>query len=138
MQYPHEDFQVKNGVRQNGIVSPVLFCTYIDGLLCAIRESGVGCYNTHVFVGAPLMLMMLLSWHRRHKPCGTCLKYVKTEEYGRMFSIVFNATKSAWLHVSSVIVGILSGHSTVTTCQGSSLLQGIPCLLYTSPSPRDS
>jgi len=27
---------------------------------------------------------------------------------------------------SSVIVGILSGHSTVTTCQGSSLLQGIP------------
>ena len=35
-----------------GIVSPVLFCIYIDGLLCAIRESGVGCYIGHVFVGA--------------------------------------------------------------------------------------
>ena len=31
-----KNFPVKNGVRQGGIVSPVLFCIYIDGLLCAI------------------------------------------------------------------------------------------------------
>ena len=37
-------FVIKNGVRQSGIVSPVLFCVYIDGLLCMLRESNVGCF----------------------------------------------------------------------------------------------
>jgi len=39
-------------VRQGGIISPVLCWIYIDGLLCMLCESGVGCYIGHVFVGA--------------------------------------------------------------------------------------
>jgi len=93
-----ENFEVKNGVQQGGIVSPVLFCIYIDGLLCAIRKSGVGCYIGHVFVGAlayadDVTLLAPTPQAMRHmlKIC---------EEYGKRFSIVFNATKSAWLHVT--------------------------------------
>ena len=44
-------FPVCNGVKQGGIVSPVLFCLYIDGLLQSLAELGVGCTIGEVFVG---------------------------------------------------------------------------------------
>ena len=37
-------FGVSNGVRQGGVLSPVLFSLYMDGLLYKLKESGVGCY----------------------------------------------------------------------------------------------
>ena len=37
-------FGVSNGVRQGGVLSPVLFSVYMDGLLYKLKESGVGCY----------------------------------------------------------------------------------------------
>ena len=46
------DSLYKNAARQGGIVSPVLFCVYLDGLLQRLRNSGVGCYIGNVFVGA--------------------------------------------------------------------------------------
>ena len=39
-----------HGVKQGGVLSPVLFCIYIDGLLTKLSESGVGCYMG--FLGA--------------------------------------------------------------------------------------
>jgi len=30
----------------------MLFCVYLDGLLLALRDSKVGCYNGQVYVGA--------------------------------------------------------------------------------------
>ena len=38
-------------VKQEGIVSPVLFCLYIDGLLQSLADLGVGCTIGEVFVG---------------------------------------------------------------------------------------
>ena len=45
-------FCVMNGVRQGGIISPILFCAYLDGLLLQLRNSDVGCYIGNFFVGA--------------------------------------------------------------------------------------
>ena len=45
-------FTIENGVKQGGIVSPVIFCIYIDGLLRLLRESNVGCFIGNIFVGA--------------------------------------------------------------------------------------
>ena len=39
-------------MRQGGIISQVLFCIYINGLLCRLNKSGVGCFIVNVFVGA--------------------------------------------------------------------------------------
>jgi Reverse transcriptase (RNA-dependent DNA polymerase) len=45
-------FSAINGVKQGDVLSPVLYCVYIDDLLLALSKSGVGCYIGSNFVGA--------------------------------------------------------------------------------------
>ena len=45
-------FAIKNGVRQGAILSPCLFCLYLDNLLKALCESGVGCHIGGFYFGA--------------------------------------------------------------------------------------
>ena len=45
-------FSVSNGVEQGGVISPVLFCAYIDDLLLRLSSAEVGCYLGLSFVGA--------------------------------------------------------------------------------------
>jgi hypothetical protein len=45
-------FLVKNGVRQGAILSPSLFCVYLDTLLVRLRDAGVGCHVGGSFSGA--------------------------------------------------------------------------------------
>jgi len=44
-------FSVSNGVKQGGVLSPVLFCVYFDGLLCKLNDAGYGCYIGRAFAG---------------------------------------------------------------------------------------
>ena len=45
-------FSVSRGVRQGGVLSPILFTLYIDNLLKELSHSNVGCYWKNIFVGA--------------------------------------------------------------------------------------
>ena len=45
-------FSAKNGVKQGGILSPILFGTYMDELLEQLRLCGAGCYMGPYFCGA--------------------------------------------------------------------------------------
>ena len=47
-----DEFSVSNGVKQGGILSPVLFSIYTDTMLSSLRDSGVGCYIGSSFCGA--------------------------------------------------------------------------------------
>ena len=47
-----DSFHVSNGVRQGGVLSPMLFAVYVDSLLEMLEASGVGCYSGGCFVGA--------------------------------------------------------------------------------------
>ena len=47
-----EHFGVSNGVRQDGVLSPILFTVYIDDLLLDLHQLGVGCFWNQHFVGA--------------------------------------------------------------------------------------
>ena len=64
-----EYFLACNGVKQGGVFSPVLFCLYVDGLLVALSNAGVGCFMGGSFVGALVIRMTLYSWRRQHLHC---------------------------------------------------------------------
>jgi len=91
-------FNIVNGVRQGGIISPVLFCVCLDGLLQQLYNSGVGCFIGKVFVGAlsyaddvALLAPTPSAMRKMLKIC---------EEYGSEFSVVLNASKSVWMYVT--------------------------------------
>ena len=46
-----EDFSIGNGVKQGGVLSPRLFCIYIDGLFALLRKKKTGCWFDKQFVG---------------------------------------------------------------------------------------
>ena len=46
------EFHVSNGVKQGGVISPILFCVYMDNLISELKSSDVGCYMGGVFAGA--------------------------------------------------------------------------------------
>jgi retron-type reverse transcriptase len=46
------DFSISNGVRQDGVLSPIFFTICIDELLYQLEQLGVGCYWKHHFDGA--------------------------------------------------------------------------------------
>jgi hypothetical protein len=47
-----DELPVSNGVRQGGVLSPILFTVYIDDLLLELEKQGIGCHWNKHFVGA--------------------------------------------------------------------------------------
>ena len=45
-------FSVTNGVRQGGVLSPILFTVYLDDLFSSLKSLGIGCHWDGLFVGA--------------------------------------------------------------------------------------
>ena len=37
-----DSFGVSNGVKQGGVLSPILFCIYIDNLLMSLKKNDIG------------------------------------------------------------------------------------------------
>jgi hypothetical protein len=88
-------FAALNGVKQGGVVSPVLFCIYMDDLLLSLSRSGVGCYIGLSFVGAiayadDIVLISPTPFAMR-KLLSIC------DSFALEFDILFNAAKSKFL-----------------------------------------
>ncbi len=45
-------FTTTNGIRQGGVISPVLFCIYMDALLNRLKREGYGCWIGNHYCGS--------------------------------------------------------------------------------------
>ena len=90
-----EMFEVSNGVRQGGVMSPILFGIYIDELLSELKQKGTGCQVGHYFCGAfgyaddiVLLCPTITGLKKMIKIC---------ENYAKEHNITFNGSKSKLL-----------------------------------------
>ena len=85
-------FSVTNGVRQGGVISPILFTLYIDELLLSLESQGLGCFVGHQYFGALCYAddVTLLA------PTGYMLQRMLhvCEKFGCEFSLNFNVLKT--------------------------------------------
>ena len=88
-------FTALNGVGQGGVLSPVLFCVYVDNLLEMLRKAGIGCFIGLNFVGALAyaddIVLIAPTVSAMRKMLAIC------DAYATEFDIKFNAQKSACL-----------------------------------------
>ena len=93
--YKSEKFNVTNGVRQGGVLSPLLFSVYMDELLEKLKENGSGCHIGNHFVGAfgyaDDLILLCPSVSGMNEMIKIC------EEYAHIHSILFNGKKSKYL-----------------------------------------
>lgn len=85
-------FTVRNGVKQGGVISPLLFSMYLDHLLLELKSSGYGCYIGNTFTGALAyaddIVLLSPSLYGMQKMLNIC------ETYSKQYDVTFNAMKS--------------------------------------------
>ena len=88
-------FDVTNGVRQGGVLSPLLFSVFVDELLEKLKNKGIGCYIDHLFTGAlgyaDDIILICPSVSALNEMIKIC------EEYADDHNILFNGKKSKYL-----------------------------------------
>ena len=67
-----DPFCVSSGVRQGGVLSPLLFAVYVDDLIAKLRCSGFGIHIGSLFYGCIFTLMILLCYHVAVTVCKNC------------------------------------------------------------------
>ena len=86
-----EYFTASNGVKQGGVLSPILFINYIDELFNRLKESGFGCMVGHVYVSglgyADDVALLAPTLYALKNMCNIC------NEFASEFDLKFNTAK---------------------------------------------
>ena len=87
-----DPISIKSGIRQGGILSPILFNMYIDVIINALEISDNGCHIGKTYVGCVVyaddIILLSASVSRLQDMINTCVKK------GAELDIIFNANKS--------------------------------------------
>ncbi len=87
-----DSFKCTNGVKQGGVLSPILFCIDMDELLIPLQKAGIGCYAGKSFFGvlcyADDVTLFAPSRHSMNQILFIC------EEFVGHYNVKFNSSKS--------------------------------------------
>ena len=101
-----QSFNVTNGVRQGGILSPLFFSIYVDNLLKELKDSGIGCHIGNHYFGAlgyaDDIVLLCPSKEGLRKLISICEKYAMDHD------ILFNGNKSKLLVFGSTTNNLVS------------------------------
>ena len=85
-------FNITNGVKQGGVISPRTFTIYIDQLLLRLKKSGIGCHIHGKYMGslgyADDVTLLSPSIRGLNRMLSIC------EDFGKEYFIKFNSKKS--------------------------------------------
>ena len=130
-------FSISNGVRQGGVLSPLLFSVYVDELLEKLRRNGAGCHIGHMFVGAlgyaDDIILLCPSVYGLKDMIKIC------EEYASEHDIIFNGKKSKYLVFGDYKYNptIKVNNEEVTRCESALHLGNLLCTKDTQNSLVD-
>ena len=87
-----DKFNISNGVKQGGVISPLLFNLYVENLILRIIDSGFGCYVgdvcASILMYADDIALLAPTRYAMQKLLDIC------SNFGIEFSLSFNADKS--------------------------------------------
>ena len=96
-------FSVDNGVKQGGVLSPVLFTVYLDCLImCQLRKKGLCCHLNGHFVGCFIYADDITLLVPSHDALKNMLDVCR--EYAEAYDILLNATKTKCMFFMELIV----------------------------------
>jgi hypothetical protein len=92
------EFKALNGVKQGGVLSPLLFNVYVDELICQLRKSDIGChvgpYYCSVFGYADDFCIIANSITDLRNMIQIC------ENFAQEYNVMFNGSKSQLIKFS--------------------------------------
>ena len=87
-----EYFHSSNGIRQGSVISPVLYCIYMDVLIKRLHADGIGCWIGHRYYGclsyADDMTLLCPTTSGLQRMIRNC------EQYGQQYDVLYNAKKT--------------------------------------------
>ena len=94
-------FGIRNGTRQGAVASPALWAVYVNNLLEELRQRGLGCYVSGIYMGAFMYVDDLALLAPTRSVLAEMLKVV--ENYGKSHNLKFSTNANPHLSKSKCI-----------------------------------